>query len=274
VTSDVGTIAPDSIVIISDEQLQIDMALFVTDRGVYAAHESGILSVSSPIRTLLSSLSQADFARVASSHNRRYFEVLFYIPDVGIFVYNYVLQAWSGPHTGRFTGVITHSMWESQDSDGRAIVLAGKADGFVERLDPPGIYRDGVNSDGTGGDLFTFAVRCRRMYGEKSDFSTEKAWGKWAYILATNPSTTATLRYATARGTGISPLGGAGPAAPWGTGTWGTGTWGGGTGDPKRVPIGGRGGWIDLTIVDDGESESLYSGIIIEGTTLGRRGSG
>jgi hypothetical protein len=197
--------------------------------------------------------------------------VLFYIPDVGVYVYNYVLKAWAGPFTGGYKGVITHSMWESQDSEARPIVLAGKADGFVERIDAPGIYRDRVNSDGSGGDLFTFAVRCRRMYGK--DFTTEKSWGKWAYVLATNPSTTATLRYSTSRGTGISPLGGTGPADPWGAGTWGAGTWGGGVSDPRRVPVSGRGGWIDLTIVDDGESESLYSGVMVEGTTLGRRGS-
>jgi hypothetical protein len=271
VTSDVGTIAPDSIVVISDQQLGIDAALFVTDRGVYEAHESGILPVSNPIRSVLASLSQADFARVAAAHNRRYFEVLFYIPDVGVYVYNYVLKAWAGPFTGGYKGVITHSMWESQDGEARPIVLVGKADGFVERIDAPGIYRDRVNSDGSGGDLFTFAVRCRRMYGK--DFTTEKSWGKWAYILATNPSTTATLRYSTSRGTGISPLGGTGPADPWGAGTWGAGTWGGGVSDPRRVPVAGRGGWIDLTIVDDGESESLYSGVMVEGTALGRRGS-
>jgi hypothetical protein len=166
VTSDVGTIAPDSIVVISDQQLGIDAALFVTDRGVYEAHESGILPVSNPIRSVLASLSQADFARVAAAHNRRYFEVLFYIPDVGVYVYNYVLKAWAGPFTGGYKGVITHSMWESQDSEARPIVLVGKADGFVERIDAPGIYRDRVNSDGSGGDLFTFAVRCRRMYAQ------------------------------------------------------------------------------------------------------------
>jgi hypothetical protein len=197
--------------------------------------------------------------------------VLFYIPDVGVYVYNYVLKAWAGPFTGGYKGVITHSMWESQDSEARPIVLVGKADGFVERIDAPGIYRDRVNSDGSGGDLFTFAVRCRRMYAK--DFTTEKSWGKWAHVLATNPSTTATLRYATAMGTGQSLLGGFGAPDPWGTGTWGTGTWGGGSSLPRRAPVTGKGGWIDLTIVDDGESESLYSGVMVEGVTLGRRGS-
>lgn len=272
VTSDVGTIAPDSIVVIADQQLGIDVALFVTDRGVYEAHESGILPVSNPIRSVLASLSQADFARVAASHNRRYFEVLFYIPDVGVYVYNYVLKAWSGPWNRGFKDVVTYSLWESQDSEARPIVLAGKADGFVELVDAPRIYRDRVHSDGTGGDLFTFAVRCRRLYAK--DYTTEKSW-KWAHVLTTTPSPTATLRYATSMGTGQALMGGTGANSAWGdpSTAWGTGTWGGGASIPRRVPIAGRGGWIDCTIVDDGEAESLYSGLTVEGTTLGRRGS-
>jgi hypothetical protein len=273
ITSNVGTIAPDSVVVISNERLGIDMALFVTERGVLSATEAGIYPIANPIRSILAKLSRTDFARVAAAHNRAFCEVLFYIPDVGVFVYNYALEAWSGPWTGGYTSSVTHAMWESEDEDGRPIVLAGKANGFVERIDAPRVYRDSVLSDGSGGDLFAFAVRCRRLYAK--DFATEKSW-KWAYVLTTTASSTAALRYATSMGTGQVSLGAAGVSVDaWGgAGTmWGAGTWGGASPLPRRVPVGGRGGWIDLTIVDDGEAESTYSALMVEGTTLGRRGS-
>lgn len=267
-----GTIAPGSIVSITDRESGLDMVMFLTDRGVYVATEGGIFPVSSPIRSILSSLGQTDFARVAATHNKAYAEVLFYIPDVGVYVYNYALKAWAGPWTGGYTDVLTHSMWETVDEEGRPIVLIGKANGFVARADPARTFKDNVLSDGSGGAAHTLAVRCRRLFAK--DFTTEKAW-KWAYVLTTTPSATASLRYSTSMGIGQISLGSGSTRQQWGgSGTaWGSGTWGGGTTIPRRVPVSGRGGWIDVTIVDDGDADSLYSGVMVEGTTLGRRGS-
>lgn len=272
-TQDVGTIAPRSIVPLENA------VLFLSERGVYAATAGGVVPLAGPIEAAITTFSRGDFGRVAAAHHRAKRQVLFYLPDVGIYAYHYRVErgegagAWAGPWTGGLISPATHALWESQDDSGRPIVLRGDASGWVSRLDMPLVYRDNVTSAGTGGDAYALAAQCHRMDG--GDAAGEVAW-KWAYVTAAlRGSTAASLSWSTPTASGSETITteqtGAGV---WGVddGTWGTddGVWSSGGLRTYRVPLTGRGP-IDLTINDDGAAGSLVSRVELEGHYMGRR---
>lgn len=262
VSNDVGTIAPRSIVALEN------MHLFLTDRGVYVATESGVSPVSNPIESTLAALDQSAWARVAAVHNRRYREVWFYIPDVGIYAYNYRTSSWSGPFAGGFISPLTHALWESRDSASRPIVLAGGATGFVKRCDAPSIYKDNVLSDGTGGATFTMTVRMHRMFC--GDAAMEKSF-RWAYVTA-DPRGSSSMMLMWSAVTGAGNIALTAPSAIWGGSTWGGTIWGAGSQSMRR-PVDARGPYLDLTITDNsGSAQPLVSRCEIEAFALARRG--
>jgi len=53
--------------------------------------------------------------------------------------------------------------------------------------------------------------------------------------------------------------------------TWGTGTWGGQGSRNYRIPMGGTGYYIDMTIADSGNGLPVFSRFQLETFALGRR---
>jgi hypothetical protein len=269
-----GTEAPQSVVLVEKSDEGIDAAFFLTGRGVYRATEAGCYAVRSDVLLeTLATLDQSSWERVQAAHHARYAEVLFYLPDVGVYAYNYLLDAWSGPWTAAYTSAVTHSMWESVDAQGRAILLFGGADGFVRRADMPRVFKADVLADGTGGSSYTMVARCRRFFF--GDEAEEKQM-KWLYITANlRGSTRAGVRWTADYGSGQFTFAAAadGAGALWGAFTWGATVWAGISNKTKtfRVPMHARGPYVDITFVDDGESESEWSRVKVEAFSNGRR---
>lgn len=263
VTGDVGTIAPRSIVVLENG------VLFLSDRGIYVATDEGVAPISVNIDVSLSSLTATELAQVCAAHNRSKREVWFFIPGSGVYVYNYRTQAWAGPWTGTFTAesTDTHALWESLDSDERPIVLCGDYAGFVKRTDLTGVYTDDILSDGTGGSAYTMTLKLHRMFS--GEIATEKSY-RWLYLLADiDSSEGCTVSWSTRTASGSYSVD---ASSAWGSGTWGSGTWGGEGVLPFRIPIHGRGPYIDITITDNGERSPLFSRAETEAFDMGRRG--
>ena len=263
ISSDVGTIAPDSLVSVEN------VGFFLSDRGIYSVTEEGVEPISTKIEADIEAALQTNFLRVKTAHNKSAREVLFYIPDLGVYVYNYRLRAWSGPWTGVFTDVTTYSLWPTLDTDSNPIVLMGGGDGFVRHVDKSGVYKDDVISAGTGGATFTMIAQCRRMFF--GDSAADKSL-RWGYLVGNlRGSITTGIEWNTRTGQESYTV----PATAggiWGAGTWGSGFWGGSGSDTFRIPMSGRGTFVDVTMTDAAEAAPLFSSFEVEGFYMTRRG--
>jgi hypothetical protein len=265
VTSDVGTIAPRSVVSLESS------VLFLSDRGVYSVGAgAGPQPVSTLIEPALAGL-PADVARnVVAVHHRTEREVWFVVPDAGAWVYSYRLQAWAGPWTGAFLSPQPTALWETQDASGRPMVLMGAADGTLVRADGPGIYRDNVLADETGGVPFTMQAELRPLWHGSA--YAEKAY-RWAHVVADMGGvSSASVAWRTRWSTDERLTDRLQDTSPtrWGTGEWGTGVWGlQGLRSYSRA-VHGRGTSISLTLIDSSEAEALYSRIGVTAFAMNR----
>jgi hypothetical protein len=251
-TADVGTVAPDSIVVVEN------VCYFLSDRGFYAATEFEVRPISEKIENAISVMNQANFYEVQGVHNRAKQEVWWVMGAEGTYVFNYRLNAWAGPWMDAFADL--WCAWQTLNASGEPIILVGQngnGNGFVQRADyyaGPGtdFYLDNKLSDGTGGTAYEMVVRCHRMHlGSKT---SEKAF-RFAKILGdTGGSLTMYLAWSTDVGSSQSaPLGGA------------SGT------KYRRVQLGGRGYYIELEIYDDGTTYCSYERLEVEGFDYGDR---
>ena len=264
VTTDVGAIAGRSIVTTPQG------IYFLSDRGFYVATETQVAPISLKLDPMIRGLDLSSTTGIVGVHRRALKEVWWFLPDKGIYRYNYALGAWTGPCQGGYLSPATTALWEAQDAEGQPIVLVGDDDSFVKQADVPAIYRDNALSNGTGGTTFAMAVRCRRVFhGETLTF---KAY-KWAYLQVNQQASTGcSLTWFTKAGSGtFTLLNPAAGASAWGSGTWGSGTWGAGGSLPVRVPINGYGQYIDLLLSDGGEGQSVWSRVEVQGFDYGRR---
>jgi hypothetical protein len=264
VTTDVGAIATRSIVNTPEA------VYFLSDRGFYVATEAGVAPISLKIDTVIQQLDLSNTSGVIGVHNRAGKEVWWYLPGLGLYRYNYALQAWTGACTGGLISpTATTAMWEAIDAEKQPIVLIGDEASFVKQADKVGIYKDNVPTGGAGGTAFSFAVRCKRMF--HGDTMQMKAY-KWAYVTVTlKGSATAGFQWKTGNGSEIYTFPNTGTIAEWGTGTWGLGTWGAGASRPYRIGINGYGQYIDILLTDDGDAQSVWSRVEIDGFDYGRR---
>ncbi len=241
---DTGTIVPASIVATETE------VYFLSDRGFYAVNAAGLRRISTNLDPdILALFSTA--ANLCAVHNRYYREVEYYLPDIGFYAFNYQQQAWTGPWNGGFVSPVTHSCWTGKNSAGSPIVFVGGATGFVKQMDMPGIYKDNVLSDGTGGTAITMICQFRRfLFGNPS---SDKSL-RFAYILiALNGTTSAGLSWSTATSSGSFTLSQTGGVI-WGTPSmvWGSFIWGNGGAQEYRVQLSGRGSYVDFTFTEAG----------------------
>lgn len=266
-TGDVGAITGRSIVSTPEG------VFFLSDRGFYVATEENVAPISLKLDPTFRALNLTQSEGAVGVHRRALREVWWYIPDVGIYRYNYALGAWTGPMTGGYTGIPTTALWEAEDVEGQPVVLAGDEDGYVLLTDAPGIFRDSAAHDGTGGTVFTFAVRTKRfLFG---DPVMTKAF-KWVYLLmATRGSRSCSMTWLTETASGvigIRTIGDDGTGAgEWGTGTWGTGTWGAGGQKAIRIPVNGTGRYLEIIMADSGEAQSIWQRAEVAGFDYGRR---
>lgn len=274
ISSDVGTVCASSVCSVENK------GFFLSDRGFYSVTEQGVTPESFQIRPTLASLSQADWDGVRSAHFKALYELRWFIPNLGLIVYNYALKKWTGPLTGTYLDHPVVSMWSTNDTDDRPIVLTAHDDRFVRRTErPSGVCKDDVLSDGTGGVRYSLVAKCRRMFCK--DAVGEKAM-RFAWVTANlRTSDRAVLVCETDSDTCISHFSDIPPSGNWDVegGAWnaqdvGIGPpwyWGGVAYDRKRLQLAGHGEWVDLTIQDDGYGESLFSRVDLRAYYLGER---
>lgn len=269
VTSDVGTIAPDSIVA-SD-----NIAFFISERGLYRCNESDVSAVGTPVKPdpilpIIRTLSSAQFSTIQCVLNRATKELWISIPGYGCYQYHTVLDAWSGPWDGGYISPDTTCLFETLNTAGLPVVLKGDADGWVSLCDAPNVFVDNQGANGTGGTRYAMTAQLHRLYC--GDDAEAKAL-RFGYLTAAlRGSDQARVEWNTGSSFGSYTLppstdetwGGAGT-------TWGTGTWGGVGSQSYRIQMGGTGYYVDVTLIDSGEALPVFSRFQLETFALGRR---
>jgi hypothetical protein len=272
ISGDIGTVAKNSIIDIEN------VVYFLTDRGAFAATETDVQPVSSPLEATLSALNKSDWLGVSAVHARAFNEVRWMIPGVGVYVFNYRTRGWTGPWDTGYASVT--SLWDTVDADGRSVVLAGRSDGTILWCDRQSAWVDAIDSAGAGGTAYTWEVQCRRFYAQ--DYTTYKAW-RTMYTLGEFPDPADTeVIVTTGDSTFTMPL----PFAPQQVGvtlawdhpstTWdASGTvWSGPAGglvERARVPLHGVHPWVDVSLRYTGNQSTRLSVVDVMGFARGRR---
>jgi hypothetical protein len=197
--------------------------------------------------------------------------VWFYLPDAGVYIWNYRLRQWTGPRTGLFTTQTPYSMWSAVDASSKPIMLAGFGDGFVRQIDVSGKFKDDFTSAGASGSAFAMIVKCHRMFAGTP--TLEKAW-RWVFATANlRGSTAAGIQYSTGTATNTVSLTDTNTDVWTGTDTWtGTDIWGTAGSATARIHASGRGPYIDVTLTDEGDADSVWSRIEVQGFDMSQRG--
>lgn len=272
-SSDVGTVCACSVVTKDNE------GFFLSDRGFYSFTEQGVTPESIQIRPLLANLSQSDWDNVSVAHHKALYEIRWFIPTLGVMVFNYALRKWSGPLTGTYLTHPVVAMWDTLDQQSRPIVLAAHDDFYVRRTErPSSICKDDVLSTGMGGERYSLVAKCRRMFcGRPVDvkqyryaFVTANLRTSDRAALIGETDSTTSLRHFGEDASGTWDQEGAtwdaltqGQPEPW--------YWGGVAYDRYKVPLAGNGEWVDLTIQDDGYGESVFARVDLRAYSLGER---
>lgn len=250
VTSDVGTVAPDSIVVVEN------VCYFLTDRGFYAATEEGVHAISEKIENTITNIDHLSSYQVQGVHGRKYREASWIFPGVGAYVYNYRLKAWSGPFVGAYQYLYT--AWETIDSSGNPIVLIGSYnDGFVKRADCAefvgGEIRDNISSAGVGGAAVVTVIKCHRMTCGSRE--SEKAFRFFYLQCDTGGGSSTTLTW----DTNLSSYS-LGSFLPTVAGTL-----------ERATQAWGRGYHIDVIITDSGVTYNSFERVVIAAFDYGNR---
>lgn len=268
VTADVGTIASKSIVASNN------IAYFISERGLYRCNEMEVAPVGTPeqpdpLLPLIRSLSDTEFDAIRCVVNRATKELWISIPGIGCYQYHLVLNAWSGPWDNAYISPDTTAFFEAIDTYGLPVMLRGDADGYVSLCDAPLIYKDNVLADGTGGSVYTLTAQMHRFYC--GDDALAKAL-RWGYLTAQlKGSNNCAVSWSTDETFGSFQLDPSN-AGIWSVlETWDSGVWGGSGSRNYRIPMGGTGYYVDMTITDSGSALPVFSRMQVETFALGRR---
>jgi hypothetical protein len=269
VTADVGTIAAKSIVASNN------IGFFISERGLYRCNESEVAPVGTPVKPdpilpIIRQLSSAEFDKIRCIINRATKELWISIPGYGCYQYHTVLDSWSGPWDGGFIDPDTTALFETINSSGLPVVLKGDASGWITLCDAPAIFRDNVAAAGTGGARYTMTAQLHRLYCGDDALSKAFRWGYLTAQLKGSDQTRVEWNSGESFGSYSLP-----PSTDetWGAaGTyWGEGTWGGTGSRSYRIPMGGTGYYVDISIIDSGEAVPVFSRFQLETFALGRR---
>jgi len=235
VTADVGTIAAKSIVASNN------IGFFISERGLYRCNESEVAAVGTPIKPdpilpIIRQLSSAEFDKIRCLINRATKELWISIPGYGCYQYHTVLDA----------------------------------SGWVTLCDAPAVFRDNVAADATGGSRYSLTAQLHRLYC--GDDALAKAF-RWGYLTAQlKGSDQCRVEWNSGESFGSFSLPPSTDETWGGLGTvWGTGTWGGSGSRSYRIPMGGTGYYVDISIIDSGEALPVFSRFQLETFALGRR---
>lgn len=268
-TADVGTIAPKAIV------ANNNVAYFISERGLYRCNESEVAPVGTPERPdpilpIIRQLTSTQFDKIRAVMNRATKELWISIPEYGCYQYHTVLNAWSGPWDGGFTDPDTTCLFEAIDSNGLPVILKGDNAGWISLCDAPGVYKDSVTAGGFAGSPYTMVAQLHRMYcGDDAEAKSLR----FGYVTAQLDRTDGcVVNWNTNESSGSYPL----PETDAGTwdinDTWDTSAvWNAAISNNYRVQMGGTGYYVDVSIVDTGTTQPVFSQFQLETFAMGRR---
>lgn len=268
-TADVGTIAAKAIVASNN------IAYFISERGLYRCNESEVAPVGTPERPdpilpIIRQLTSAQFDQIRAVMNRATKELWIFIPGYGCYQYHTVLNAWSGPWDGGYVDPATTCLFEGVDVDGLPVVFRGDSDGWVSLCDAPGVYKDNVTAAGLAGSPYTMIAQLHRMYcGDDAEAKSLR----FGYVTAQLDRTDGcVVNWSTNESSGSYSL----PETDAGTwdinDTWDTSAvWNAAISNNYRVQMGGTGYYVDISIVDTGTTQPVFSQFQLETFAMGRR---
>lgn len=141
-------------------------AACLSDRGPYLVVEAGVQNIGAKVEFDFDNLSRANIGNAVVGHHRQRREIWFAVTGTGdsnlnktVYVFNYRLQAWSGPFTYSF-GI--NDLYRYEDSNGDEWLMAGCSDGFVRHMDIGAL--DDVLADGSGGSTYTMTVELKPIF--------------------------------------------------------------------------------------------------------------
>lgn len=231
-------------------------------RGLYQITEGGAIPVHTPERpdpipAAMAATSNPGLTFVAYETLRN--EVWVSVYGIGVYIYNTILGAWSGPFSGSSSPWNTASAMFSFPGAGvsgwrPAYLIATDSSGWAYKCDVS-TYKDGIASDGTGGSAYTQTIQCHRMFAGSPVLA--KTWRR-ADVLATLTSgaTAPSVAYTTVFGSGS------------------TATFRSPTATTEQVyynAAGGAGPYVDVTITDTGTAASQYANVTVTGEVVGIR---
>ena len=245
VSADTGCVSPYSVVSANG------YGYFFGIDGFYRVTEAGIERISAKIDGLLRDSSVIIAGAIRGVHNKRYQEIWWTIPNISTapYVYNYALDAWTGPYT--VSGTIFFN--GSEPATEQPTVFFNNGPGFICRADYQKLY-DEVLSDGTGGNSFQQIIQPRRFFFGSLDH--EKAYRRVYTGLRSAGSNSAALGYVTGVASGSVNIANPAPSVV------------------ARNEITGRGTYLDLTYTFTTTGETtlpIVSSITAEGFDYGER---
>jgi len=267
-TADVGTIAAKSIVASNN------IAYFISERGLYRCNEMevapvGTAQVPDPLLPIIRQLTSTVFDNIRCVVNRATKELWIFIPGFGCYQYHLVLNAWSGPWNTGYLSPETTAFFEVIDNSGLPVILRGDGSGFVSLCDAPAEAMDNVQPNGTGGESYLMQAQMHRLYCGDDAMAKALRWGYLTAQLKGSQDCSVSWTTDEAFGTFQLPPSSAGI---WSLSeTWDSGIWGGSGSRNYRIPMGGTGYYVDLSISDSGTTLPIFSRMQIETFALGRR---
>ncbi len=272
ISGDVGTVAKRSVIGVENA------VYFLSDRGAFAVTEVEVTPISSPLEATLSGLSKSAWLGVSAVHARAFNEIRWMIPGVGVYAYNYRTQGWTGPWDTGYATVT--ALWDTKDSDGRSVVVAGRSDGRVLWCDRSGVWQDNIPAGGGTGTNYEWRVQCKRFFGQ--DYTTMKSW-RTMYVLGDFPDpanvscimqtaggeVTIPLPYDPVLGSVVFEWGD--PSWVWGDPALAYGTVSSSSVERAKVPIHGTHPWADVTFRYTGAESGRISIVDVLGFGRNRR---
>lgn len=257
-------------------------AYFVSTNGIYEATPAGVRHISAKIDDELRALTNNFAASLNSwvkavSHHERFHEVWFDTGNNKIFVYNYVTGSWSGTRSWP-TDYSVGPTWEARVSN-KPTLLAANGDGVVFEFDPfksnsssaQTLTKEWMESDNSGGTNLVSVAQFKRFFaGSSIDL---KAW-RWVYILADRRGGNSAALYMQTQtaASSVQLVGPSGSVWDEENDVWDpANSWGGLASSQYKVPAGGTGPFLDVTLTDDGNRISTYSEVNVIGYSLGLR---
>lgn len=236
-------------------------AWVATPQGLYQVTEGAATPIGTPEKPdpTIAAIAASSYRNLVQVFaNTATFEIWVIIPGTGVYAYNILTDAWSGPWNGAIFAAVAPSIpfaiKESTNKTQQRVVLPPDAAGLMWEVDSPDWFTDSTAAAGTGGSAYTMTLQAHRCFTEER--TNSKSW-RWANV-------TALLTASATAPTCVvqSMLGGAT------TSTFNT---------PIAAqciyyqPGAGTGPYLDVTINDGASAQSEYLMVEVIGNTLGHR---